>query len=86
MGRRFTSQIGNCTVRKSSGGDSDEMLTLIGNYVAVEVVREFLGYNSKREDISYMEVTITSVARPHAWVATVVSRLMEKKRGGHRQK
>lgn len=80
-------QSGVSAAADTGADDVGETLALFRNETAKQVFKEFLGYDPKREDGSYVHGTIMSIARLDAWVATVVLCLVEReKRGGQRQK
>lgn len=75
------------TVQGCSAGKSAETLTMFWNDVREQLFRDFLGYEPKEKDRSYVEKTFISSDRLNACVITVLRRLVEiEKREGLRHK
>lgn len=63
------------------------MLNLLPNNVSRELLGEFMGYKSNKNDGRYVNGTSMSDSRYDTWVVTVVCTLVEtKERGRHQQK
>lgn len=72
-GKQSSLRGGMPTVRVSSAKECTEMLTLFRNVVARQLLREPMGYGSKKKAGNYMDGTIMSTAMLDAWVAAEVN-------------